>query len=107
MITVEIWMVVRPTYGECRSVKDEMIRISGTFHKRQKGKLDGQERTDLEMHQAEVQEGDPTSGWKTYWRTLRWDWISQTMRRGVLIVVYYIYLVWLMYGHVSSINIAI
>jgi hypothetical protein len=68
MMTVETWMIVRPTYGECRSRKDEMIRIRGIFHKRQKGKLDGQERKDLEMHQAELQESDLTSRWKTYWR---------------------------------------
>jgi hypothetical protein len=38
---------------------------------------------------------------------LRWDWISQTMRRDVLSIAYYIYIVWLMYGHVSSTNIAL
>jgi hypothetical protein len=67
-ITVEMWMMVRYFFKECKSGKDEMIRIRGVVHKRKKGDPRGQERTDFEIHQAEVMKGELTSGWKTYWR---------------------------------------
>jgi len=67
-VVVEIWMVARSGFMECKSRKDEMLRIRGVVHRWNKGDPHGQQKTDFEIYQAEVIEGELTSGWKTYWR---------------------------------------